>query len=70
MEKEIIDTVLKKFREKFVCDTDPDEHPFVAFYDEEDNKFEFWNAYKIEKFLDEEITNAYNEGKNKNDNTN
>jgi hypothetical protein len=41
----------RAFTEKFVVETNPEEHPFVAFYNEEENKFEFWNAYKVEDFI-------------------
>lgn len=40
-----------KFRRDFVCDVSPEEHAFVGMYNEDDNKFEFWNAYKIESFI-------------------
>ena len=54
---------LDKFDEKFVCDTDSEEHPFVGFYNEGDNKFEFWNAYKIKSFILQDRQEAYNIGR-------
>lgn len=48
--------ILEEFEKEFVCDTDPEEFPFVAHYNEEENKFEFWNAYKIKDFITKALT--------------
>ena len=54
-----IEEAKKRFIKDFVWNMTTDDHDVVAHYDEEDRDLEFWNAYKLEAFLEQELTSIY-----------